>query len=530
MRQLYSSSFGTGGRAATLCLCALLCAPAPAQTPHQPISAAQIDTLVRRAMTTFDAPGIAVGIVKDGQLVFARGYGIRRLGERDQVDTDTLFAIGSNTKAFTAAALGILVDEHKIGWDDRVIDHIPEFRMYDPYVTREFTIRDLLTHRSGLGDSAGDLMFVPSSDFTRQDLIRALRYLKPEYGFRYQYAYDNPLYVVAGEIVPAATGTSWEDFVQTRILHKLNMEPCTVSRRRLTDHHDVASSHARVDGVMAPIAEEDLQLVAPAGGIECNLTGMARWVEALLAEGKTASGETLFSAAQSHEMWSPQTIVPVEKGSVEEMLGMHLQAYALGWVVSDLRGYKFVQHDGDTSGMSSMVALLPELHLGVIVLVNEPESPTKTSIALQIVDAYVHAPKRDWVAVYKAASEGGAQAARVAQAQVENAVARAAPPTLPLAKYVGTYRDAWRGDATVRLDGAKLVLKFSHTNDLEGVLQPSGGNNFVVRWNDRSLDADAYVRFSQGYVDDIEGMTLQLISPLSDSSFDFKDLDFKKTQ
>src|ERR1700733_8641828 len=203
-----------------------------------PISPAAIDATVARAMRAFQVPGMAVGIVKDGKLLYAKGYGVREVGKPGRVDADTLFQIGSNTKAFTAAALAILVDEGKIHWDDRVIDYLPQFRMYDPYVTREFTIRDLLTHRSGLGLGAGDLMFWPTTDFSRAEVMRGLRYLKPASGFRSEYAYDNLLYMVAGQIIPAVTGKSWEDFITERIFGPLQMRPCAASYGRIPDRTD----------------------------------------------------------------------------------------------------------------------------------------------------------------------------------------------------------------------------------------------------------------------------------------------------
>src|SRR5262249_27017571 len=220
----------------------------------------------------FSVPGLAIGIVKDGRLVFAKGYGVRELGQKAPVDADTLFAIGSNTKAFTSASLAILVDEGKLHWDDRVIDFLPDFRMWDPYVTREFTIRDMLTHRSGLGAGAGDLMFVTPTDFTRDDLLHGLRYLKPASGFRARFAYDNLMYVLAGQVVAAVTGQSWEDFVTARILKPLHMDACAADDTRLTDRSNIASPHLVLNGQLTKIAPLSIPLVAPAGAINCNIT------------------------------------------------------------------------------------------------------------------------------------------------------------------------------------------------------------------------------------------------------------------
>ncbi|MBS0393352.1 MAG: serine hydrolase [Proteobacteria bacterium] len=491
----------------------------------QPISAAEVDAVVSRTMREFSVPGIAVGIVKDGRLVYARGQGVRRVGDAARVDADTVFAIGSNTKAFTAAVLATLVDEGKIHWDDRVIDYLPDFRLWDPYVTREFTIRDLLTHRSGLGLGAGDLLFVPKTDFSRRDVIRALRYLKPVSSFRSEFAYDNLLYMVAGELAAAASGSSWEDLVSARILGPLAMTGCAVSSERLSDHRNVASPHILSNGAPSPVPLLDLPVVGPAGSIQCNVTGMARWVEAQLGQGVAADGRRIFSESQSEEMWSAQTVLH-PAGKRAALTRTHFAAYGLGWGLEDFNGYKRVSHNGGLPGMVTHVSLIPELHLGVIVLTNQQEGAALAAISLQILDAYTGAPKRDWVALNAAAKAGRESAIRAADAARAPAAGTAAP--LALEAYVGSYEDAWRGGATVRRDGERLVLSFSHTDGLTGPMESVGPDLFIVRWNDRTLDADAYVRFSVDFSGKVSGFTMKAVSALTDFSFDFQDLDFRR--
>ncbi|MBQ1540740.1 serine hydrolase [Caulobacter sp. CCUG 60055] len=494
-----------------------------------PMTPAKIDALVARAMKSFDVPGVSVGIVKDGKLVFAKGYGVRQLGGGDKVDPDTIFGIGSNSKAFTAAALAILVDEKKIKWDDKVIDHLPDFRMYDPYVTREFTIRDLLTHRSGLPSYAGDLMFVPSSDFTRDEIIRSLRNLKPSSSFRTKYNYDNLLYVVAGQIIPAVTGQSWEDFVQARILAPLAMEPCAVNLRRVKSTANLASPHVPVAGVMQAVKADNLELVGPAGSMQCNLPGMAKWVSTLLAEGVAPDGKRLLSKAQTLELSTPQTLLPPAREGLSAEAGLKFQSYALGWGVADVAGRTLVYHDGEITGMSSVVSMLPEEKFGVIVLTNQQHEAAKLALMLQIVDAQLGRSDHDWVKVFKEAVDEEREQVSAKETEVEAVLKRGdVKPTLPLQTYAGVYRDPWRGDAGVRVEGDHLVLKFSRTEALEGRLLPYSGDIFVVRWKDRALDADAFVRFTQSYDRRVEGMTMQAISPSTDTSFDFKDLSFKK--
>jgi CubicO group peptidase (beta-lactamase class C family) len=507
-------------------LIALVFLSAPALAARPPIAAADVDAAVARAMKTFAIPGVAVGIVKDGRLVYARGFGVRRVGEPAMVDADTLFAIGSNTKAFTTAALAILVDEGKLRWDDKVIDYLPDFRLADPWVTREFTIRDLLTHRSGLGLGAGDLLFVPRTDFSRGEIVRALRHLKPVSSFRSEFAYDNLLYGVAGEVVAAASGRSWEDFVTERILAPLGMQACGVASDRLPSRANVASPHVESNGVPAPVPLLEIPAIAPAGSIQCSVNGLAHWVSMQLAHGRVEGGKPLFSAATGEEMWTPQTILRVG-GKRAELTRTHFAAYGLGWGLEDFNGYKRVSHNGGLPGMVTHVGMVPELNLGVVVLTNAQDGAGLSAIALQVIDAYTGGPKRDWIALLAAAKAEQ-------QAQIRAADAARAPPAAaggpgrPLEDYAATYDDAWRGPATIHRDGERLVLTFSHTDGLTGPLEPVGHDLFIVRWNDRSIEADAYVHFSSDFAGHVDGFTMRAVSALTDFSFDFQDLDFKR--
>jgi CubicO group peptidase (beta-lactamase class C family) len=492
------------------------------------LSAAEIDRLVTRTMSAFAVPGIAVGVVKDGRLVHAKGYGVRELGHPETVDLDTGFAIGSISKSFTTAALAILIDEGKLHWDDRVIDYLPEFRMADPFVTREFTIRDLLTHRSGLGTGAGDLLFVTPTDFTRQDLLHALRYLKPVTSFRSQFAYDNLLYVVAGEVIATVSGMSWEDFVTKRVLGPLGMTSCAAAFDRLHDRVNIAAPHAVVDGKLGTVARLEIPLVGAAGGIQCNITGMARYVAAQLAHGRTADGVPLFSAAQAEEMWSAQIPLP-PGGRLAELTRTHFAAYGLGWGLDDFNGYKRISHNGGLPGMVTHVSMLPELGVGVIVLTNQQEGFALAAIATQILEAYAAAPRHDWVALTVAARAERLQKLHARESAAPSA-ATVADPVAPqdLDAYVGTFADPWRGPAAITRGERGLRLTFSHTTDLSGDLTQLGPGFFIVRWDDRSLNADAYVRFTRDFGGKVTGFTMKAASAATDFSFDFQDLDFSR--
>jgi CubicO group peptidase (beta-lactamase class C family) len=478
-----------------------------------------VDRTVERARHEFNVPGIAVAIVKDGQVVLAKGYGVRKLGGAAPVTADSLFRIASNTKAFTTASLAMLVDEGKIRWDDRVIDHMPEFQMYDPYVTHEMTIRDLLVHRSGLGLGAGDLMFWPATDFTRDEIIRHIRYLRPATSFRSRYAYDNLLYLVAGQMIPRITGKSWEEFVRERIFTPLGMSHTNASTAELVAAGDVATPHAMADGKLVPLAQTNHDNNAPAGSINSCVADLAKWMIAQLGHGAYPGGR-LFSEKQSKEMWSAQTILPIgdlPKGAPAALQPM-FNAYGLGWMLRDWRGKKMVYHTGSLAGYVSRTTLIPEIGLGVVVLTNQEAEGAHAAIAYTVVDHYLNAPQADWVAaMHEAEPKEPPLPPRNAQSK----------PSLPLAAYAGTYHDSWYGDVAVKDAGGRLSITFTHTKQLTGSLEHWQYDTFVARWNDRTLNADAFVTFYLGADGKIEELKVKPVSPLTDFSFDFQDLVLK---
>ena len=511
---------------------ATLAMPALGRSPDGPLlppgaRPLDLDRLAARVQQTFDVPGMAVAIVKDGKVLFAKGYGVRAAGKPEAVDAGTLFGIGSNTKAFTVAALAMLVDEGKLSWDDKVIDRLPGFRLYDPYVTRELTVRDLLTHRSGLGLGSGDLMLFPASDFTRSEVIHNLRYLPPASSFRSKYAYDNLLYIAAGELIPAITGVSWETFVQTRILDRIG-GGCVATLSMASANPDVAQPHVVVDGHITAVAPDRSTAYDPAGSIQCSANGMAAWARAQLADGRLPDGRRLFTADRHREMWTPQTIVPVSADAADTTR-THFRDYGLGWFIEDYQGALRVTHTGGLIGMVSYVSLLPEQHLGVIVLTNQQSGAAMSAMTQTLLDRFVGGGSRDWVAYWLAKTAEqtakGAAADRAAEAAVDAAGGKAA---FPLQDYVGVYHDRWRGDATVERQGDRLRLVFSRTSDMRGDMRPMKGNVFAVRWDDRALKADALVNFRTDFSGAVSGMTLSPLSPTTDFSFDYQDLDFAR--
>ncbi len=495
----------------------------------QPLSSISIDSLVERSMKAFNVPGIAVAVIKDGKVIHSKGYGVRSLNTGERMDENTLFGIASNSKAFTAATLGILVDEGKLKWDDKVRDYIPEFKMYNPYVTEEFTIRDLLTHRSGLGLGAGDLMFFPdSSDFTLKDIIYNLRFLKPVSGFRTKYDYDNNLYIVAGEVVARVSGKSWDEFVEDRIIKPLGMSQTAASFDRLKSKANVIDPHAPVDGKLQVIARSTLKVGHSAGGINSSIADLSKWVSSLLAHTKYGTGNRLLSETSFRELWTPQTIIPVYNPGY---YNVHFSAYGLGFGLTDVNGYKQVSHTGGLEGMVTQITMIPELELGIIVLTNQQEGGAFSSITNQIKDGYFGKKGMDWVAEFSRRRKQNVGEANKLTDSVwrEIELVQKGAKTKPdINLFTGTYTDAWFGDITISVKNGKPWFDSKRSPKLTGELFAYKGNTYVVKWRDRSMEADAFVNFRLDEEGKASGITLRAISPLTDFSYDFHDLDFHR--
>jgi CubicO group peptidase (beta-lactamase class C family) len=516
-------------------LCVLTFSSVQAQESKRiakPLSTSEIDTLIQRSMATFHVPGIAVAVIKDDRVVYSNGFGVRSLTTQLKVDEHTLFGIASNSKAFTSAAMGMLVDQKKIKWDDKVTDYIPEFKMYNPYVTDEFTIRDLLTHRSGLGLGSGDLMLWPEgSDFTRIDVIHNLRYLKPTSSFRSKYDYDNNLYIIAGEIVARVSGLSWEDFIQQHIFQPLEMDESAPSFYRLKNYANVVVPHVEFDGKVQVVDAQITEVSDAAAGINSNLVDMSKWVRLQLNGGSYGSdlSQHLFSPEVQQELWTPQTITPFDHKI--NPYNTHFAAYGLGWGLRDVNGYKQVAHTGGLTGVVTQVTLIPELKLGIIVLTNQQVGAAFSSISDTIKDAYFGMPKVDRVTQYherlqekndddsKLVSEVWAKV----DAQKNNANAA---PVLP-ENLVGTYRDNWLGDVVLSYQGEKLIFTSARSPKLKGEMYYYQGTTYVVKWYERSMQADAFATFSLGVDGKPAGIKMAAISELTDFSYDFQDLDVK---
>jgi CubicO group peptidase (beta-lactamase class C family) len=494
-----------------------------AQAPTAPI-----DALAERARAAFAVPGLSVAVVKDGAVVLAKGYGVKKLGESAPVGAGTLFGIASNTKAFITASLAILVDEGKLSWDTRVVDVLPGFAMYDPWVTREMQVRDLLSHCNGLGLGAGDLLFFPQTDFTVAEIIQKLRYIKPATSFRTTYAYSNLGFVAAGEVIRAVTGKSWDEFVRDRVFAPVGMTASNTSIAAFKAGDDVATPHAEADGVLKPVAWENLDNSGAAGAINSNADDLARWLIVQLDKGKLPGGDArLFSADRSREMWTVHTTIPVGTPPAPlAAVAPHFAGYGLGWFLRDYRGHQIANHGGGLIGLTSRVFLVTDARIGVAVLTNS-ETPASGALCWSIVDLLLDAPPTDWIDILKRQSDDEAARAKEKEAQASSARAPSSTPSLPLEGYAGRYADAWYGEATIASEGDHLVLRFAHTQGLVGTLEHWLHDTFIVRWRDRALRADAYVTFTIDPAGKVAQMTMKPVSELTDFSFDFQDLLFK---
>ncbi|MEO5951449.1 MAG: serine hydrolase [Chloroflexia bacterium] len=489
-----------------------------------------LDEWVSRAMKQFDVPGIAVGIVKDGKLVAARGYGVRKLGSAERVDAHTLFGIASNTKAFTAAALGMLVDEGKLKWDDKVTQYLPGFALHDPYVTRELTVRDLVTHRTGLGLGAGDLMFWPNTTFTRQQVLDGARYLKPETSFRSAYAYNNTMFVVAGQVVESVSGMKYEEFVKSRIFAPLAMAEARFSNVGLTDRDNTAVPHSRgwrLEGELKPIEWTADVVWAAAAGIKANVTDLSKWMNVQLAGGLIEGERRLFKETTGRLMWSAQTVVGIgqqPKALVEQQA--QFSAYGLGWFLKDYRGQKLAYHGGGLTGMVTQTTLVPGMKLGIVVLTNQEEGGAFQAVTNLILDHYMGANGPDWVtAIHTNAMERRKKDTEREQKALAARVA-GTKPSLAITEYARIYRDDWYGLATVTNDKGALSMKMHATPSMTGKLKHFQYDTFIVEWGDSTLP-DAYVSFQLDNQGKIEAMKLEAVSDLADFSFDYHHLEFR---
>ncbi len=483
----------------------------------------EIDAYAEKTRAEWNVPGMAIAIVKDDKVVFAKGYGVRALGKPEKVDENTSFAIASNSKAFTTAALAILADEGKIKWDDKVIKYLPEFELADPYTTREMTVRDLVSHRSGFDTFSGDLLWYENT-LKDDEILSRLRYLKPKTSFRSSYGYQNLMFIVAGKIVEKVSGKTWSQFVGERILQPLAMTRTTATVKDLKENYSMP--HNESGGSLRVLHLGNVDGATAAAGLNSSAADVAKWLRLQLGRGKF-NGNRIFSERQSWEMWQQATAIPISPSGAQFIPSRHFYGYGLGWFLNDYHGRKVVSHGGGLDGMISQTAMMPEENLGLVVLTNS-ETPVNQIMQYKIFDTFVNAPKRDWSAEYLQRSKTSKANAEKERAKIEASRVKNTKPSLNLSGYAGTYSGALYGDVEIKEENGKLVMRMIPSPNFVADLEHWHYDTFQIKWR----PSVAY-NFPKGFVTftiDKTGKTDELKIDQPNNDFWFYELELKRTK
>lgn len=485
----------------------------------------QIDEYARKTQQDWKVPGMAIAIVKDDKVIFAKGYGVREIGKPELVDENTIFAIASNSKAFTTAALAILIDEKKLKWDDKVSQYLPNFQMPDAYVTGELTVRDLVSHRSGLGTFSGDLLWYETT-FSTDEILRRVRFLKPTSSFRAAYGYQNLMFVAAGKIIEKISGKTWAEFVRERILTPLAMNNTTTSVKDFKPGGNIARPHNESGGAgLRALHHGNVDGAAAAAALNSSAADVAKWLRLQLGRGKF-EGKQIFSEAQSWQMWQPAIMIPISQSSAQFNPTRRFYGYGLGWFLNDYQNRKVVSHGGGLDGMISQTAMMPEENLGLVVLTNS-ETPVNTILQNKIFDVFVSAPARDWSAELLERTRKGKDAEAEADKKLVASRAANTKPSLALANYAATYSSPL-GDAVIAEENGKLVLRMPQTPNFVADLEHWHYDTFQIRWR----PTVAY-NFPRGFVTftiDQNGKTDELKINQPNNDFWFYELELKRVE
>ena len=442
----------------------------PSATPQQ------LHSLVQRIFEAWAPPGLAVAVVRNDSLLWARGYGVREVGRPKTVDEHTLFAVGSTSKAFTTTALAMLVEEERLRWDDPAALHLPGFQLFDPAVTRYLTVRDLVTHRVGL--ARGDRLWY-GTEYAREEILHRVRFLEPSWSFRHTFGYQNVAYLAAGEIVPRHTGISWDDFVAERIFAPLGMTRSTTSVRRLAGRDNVAQPHVWRDDEFQVIPYRNIDNIAPAGSINSSAEEMSRWLRLHLNRG-VFQGQRLLSETSVEEMHTPWMILPTHGGLATSYEVGHFLFYGLGWFLQDFRGRRVVQHGGGIDGMTTFLAIVPEEGLGVVAITNGGGLPVY-GVVWDLLDALLGVPYRGVAEKFVQQTREQLARAQEQQREVEASRVPGTRPSLALSAYAGEYRDAMYGTVRVEESEGRLILSWA---GLRGPLEHWHHDTFRLIWED----------------------------------------------
>ncbi|URC11407.1 serine hydrolase [Flavobacterium sp. B183] len=502
-----------------------------ASTPlYSQITSEKIDLLMQDALEKFKVAGASIAVVKDGKVIHQKGYGVASIETKKAVNESTNFQIASNSKAFTTAALSILEDEGKLKWTDKVKDHLPKFKMYNDYVTENFSIQDLLTHRSGLGLGVGDLMFFPDgSNFTINDVLTSFQHFKPVSAFRTKFDYDNLLYIVAGELISKVSGMTYEDFIQTRIIDPLQMSNSFAQSDRIKDKSNLAVSHSSESGTIKRIDGFGIQINGAAGGIISNAADMAKWMTLCLNKGQYGSDlkSTLFSVKNHNEMWRIHTVEEVDR---DPRYNSHFSGYGLGWGLTDVKGNLKVSHTGGLPGMLSIVTMYPDLNLGIVILTNTENGGGGlfTAVTNTISDSYLGLDDFGWTNKIVEWMKQGRNTGDDVTKNVWEKVKLAKNVKVKNEDFIGVYTDNWFGEIEVFEKNKQLWFRSYRSPKLNGPMAFYNANTFAIKWEYQAMNCDAFAMFSLDETGKAQSIKMKGISPNIDFSFDFQDLDLKR--
>ena len=438
-----------------------------------------LDIYVNRALTDWQIPGVAICVVKNGKIVFMNGYGVKETGTNDKVDENTLFMIGSNSKAFTATALAMLDAEKKLSLDDKVQKWLPDFKLYDPWVAKEASIRDLLCHRLGFETFQGDFMYF-DSDLSTAEVREKMGKLKPMYSFRSKWGYTNAAFMTAGEIIPKATGKSWADFITEKIFRPLGMNNSLALSKDIKTAGNKSAAHTVVMGVLKKIPYGNIDNLAPAGSISSSVNDMSKWVMMQLNNGKLDSKEIIPASAIAQTRM-PASILgnggtPFNKG--------HFSLYGLGWFLEEYSGREIISHTGGVNGFVTSVTLIPEEKLGIVVFTNTDANALYEALKREIMDAYLGLPYRNYSTVFLSGYKMQ-EANKEKQIKAKQDTINLHLKTeLPLATFTGTYTHDVYGKMMITMENGKLIARFEHHKGRYAELEALGGSRFLASFND----------------------------------------------
>ena len=432
---------------------------------------------IEQARQDWGVPGLAVAIVKDGEVAFSQGFGTLKQGTDQPVNGDTQFAIASNTKAFVSSALAVLVSEGKLSWDDKVVDYLPYFKLYDAYATAETTIRDLLCHRVGLGTFSGDVIWY-KSDLSAKEVIQRIRYVPQAYSFRAGYGYSNLMFITAGEVIRAVSGQSWGEFVSDRFLKPLSMDRTLTSTNQIHAGKNVATPHKPIDERNQPIDWVNWDNMGAAGGLISSVNDMAQWLIMNLDQGM-ANGDTILHPDQQNILWTPHNNFVLSHASKDLIPGRHFTGYGLGWGLYDYYGRMVVTHSGGYDGMYSRVALMPDENLGIVILTNSMSGIT-LPLTLKVINDYINEDESDWSRKFLDRPGSGEDPVKIRKmARVENT-----QPSRPLADYTGTFDAPMHSDITISNEDGKLRLSFDKAPKLSATLRHWQNDTWEIVWDE----------------------------------------------